>query len=89
VMNRFTQNATQPGQPPTTQIYWLVSTWNPYEVSVVTSTLELTQGIHLGPRFPIYHQIPLPPATRIQQPGVQQPGPPPPPPPVEQPREQQ
>jgi Domain of unknown function (DUF4185) len=43
VMDRFTQNATPPGpgQPKRATIYWLVSTWNPYTVVVMQSTLEL------------------------------------------------
>jgi hypothetical protein len=43
VMNRFTQDATQPGagQPKQTTIYWLLSTWNPYTVVVMQSTLAL------------------------------------------------
>jgi hypothetical protein len=43
VMDRFTQDATPPGpgQPKRATIYWLVSTWNPYTVVVMRSTLEL------------------------------------------------
>jgi hypothetical protein len=43
VMDRFTQDVTPPGpgQPKRAQIYWLVSTWNPYTVVVMQSTLEL------------------------------------------------
>jgi Domain of unknown function (DUF4185) len=43
VMDRFTQDATLPGpgQPKRATIYWLVSTWNPYTVVVMQSTLEL------------------------------------------------
>jgi len=43
VMNRFTQDATPAGtgQPARTTIYWLVSTWNPYVVVVMQSTLQL------------------------------------------------
>ncbi len=43
VMDRFTQDVTPPGpgQPKRTAIYWLVSTWNPYTVVVMQSTLEL------------------------------------------------
>jgi hypothetical protein len=43
VMDRFTQDATPPGpgQPKRATIYWLVSTWNPYTVAVMQSTLEL------------------------------------------------
>lgn len=43
VMSRFTEDATQPGagQPKRTKIYWLLSTWNPYTVVVMQSTLEL------------------------------------------------
>lgn len=43
VTDRYTQNATPPGpgQPKRATIYWLVSTWNPYTVVVLQSTLEL------------------------------------------------
>lgn len=43
VMDRFTQDVTPPGpgQPKRAMIYWLVSTWNPYTVVVMQSTLEL------------------------------------------------
>jgi hypothetical protein len=43
VMDRFTQDVTLPGpgQPKRATIYWLVSTWNPYTVVVMQSTLEL------------------------------------------------
>jgi hypothetical protein len=43
VMDRFTQDVTPPGpgQPKRATIYWLVSTWNPYVVVVMQSTLEL------------------------------------------------
>jgi Domain of unknown function (DUF4185) len=43
VMTRYTQDATPPGpgQPKRTTIYWLLSTWNPYVVVVMQSTLEL------------------------------------------------
>jgi Domain of unknown function (DUF4185) len=44
VMSRFTRDATPPGagQPKRATIFWLVSTWNPYTVVVMQSTLELT-----------------------------------------------
>jgi hypothetical protein len=38
VMNRYTTPAAGPGRRAT--IYWLVSTWNPYEVSVMRTTLQ-------------------------------------------------
>lgn len=43
VMDRFTQNVTPPGpgSPKRATIYWLVSTWDPYTVVVMQSTLEL------------------------------------------------
>lgn len=43
VIDRFTQDATPtgPGQPKRATIYWLLSTWNPYVVVVMQSTLEL------------------------------------------------
>ena len=44
-MDRFTQNGTPAGvgQPKRATIYWLVSTWNPYVVVVMQSTLELSE----------------------------------------------
>jgi len=42
VMNRFTQDASVSGTPDRrATIYWLVSTWNPYQTVVMQSTLEL------------------------------------------------
>ena len=43
VLNRFTRDVTPAGaeQPKRTTIYWLLSTWNPYVVVVMQSTLEL------------------------------------------------
>jgi Domain of unknown function (DUF4185) len=43
VMTRYTQDVTPPGpgQPKRATIYWLLSTWNPYVVVVMQSTLEL------------------------------------------------
>ena len=43
LMERFTQDTT-PGSGDVRQatIYWLVSTWNPYQVAVMKSTLQLT-----------------------------------------------
>ena len=42
VMNRFTQDATPQGAATrNATIYWLLSTWNPYAVVVMQSTLEL------------------------------------------------
>ena len=41
VMNRFTEDATPTGGNKQATIYWLVSTWNPYAVVVMQSTLEL------------------------------------------------
>lgn len=45
VMDRFTRNATASGvgQPKRATIYWLLSTWNPYTVIVMQSTLELQE----------------------------------------------
>jgi hypothetical protein len=45
VLDRFTQNATPPGagQPKRATIYWLVSTWNPYVIVVMQSTLALSE----------------------------------------------
>jgi hypothetical protein len=39
VLNRFTQS----GKANQAVVYWLVSTWNPYEVSVMRSTLEVAR----------------------------------------------
>ena len=39
VLDRYTTAADVPGGHGTT-IYWLVSTWNPYEVTVVRTTLQ-------------------------------------------------
>ena len=39
VLDRYTTKADLPGAPGAT-IYWLVSTWNPYEVTVVRTTLQ-------------------------------------------------
>jgi hypothetical protein len=43
-MERFTQDLTPPGagMTRTANIFWLVSTWNPYQVIVMQSTLQLT-----------------------------------------------
>jgi hypothetical protein len=43
IMTRFTKDATPAGagRPKRTTIYWLLSTWNPYVVVVMQSTLEL------------------------------------------------
>lgn len=43
VMNRYTRDATPPAAGPVRRatIYWLLSTWNPYAVIVMQSTLEL------------------------------------------------
>ena len=45
VMDRFTENATPPDADSVRQatIYWLVSTWNPYQVAVMKSTLQLAE----------------------------------------------
>jgi len=44
-MDRFTRDATPAGagQPKRAMIYWLLSTWNPYVVVVMQSTLELRE----------------------------------------------
>ena len=43
-MERFTQDLTPPGtvKTRTAKIYWLLSTWNPYQVIVMQSTLQFT-----------------------------------------------
>jgi hypothetical protein len=43
VMNRFTQDATAGGPNKRATIYWLVSTWDPYNIVVMQSTLEMGQ----------------------------------------------
>ncbi|MGA7327071.1 MAG: DUF4185 domain-containing protein [Rhodomicrobium sp.] len=41
VLNRYTQNLSSlPAHPKSATIYWLVSTWNPYTVVVMQSTLQ-------------------------------------------------
>jgi hypothetical protein len=44
VLNRYTTAADNEGSGRSTTIYWVVSSWNPYEVSVMRSTL------HAAPR---------------------------------------
>jgi hypothetical protein len=48
VVSRFTQDVSPPGTPLIRRatIYWLVSTWNPYVVVVMQSTLELRTYFH-------------------------------------------
>ena len=43
-MSRYTQNLTPPGlgEAKKATIYWLLSTWDPYQVTVMQSTLKLT-----------------------------------------------
>jgi hypothetical protein len=45
VMDRFTRDETQAGagQLKRAKVYWLLSTWNPYTVVVMQSTLELQE----------------------------------------------
>jgi len=45
VMDRYTEDATPPGSKDIRRatIYWLVSTWNPYQVNVMHSTLEIRE----------------------------------------------
>jgi hypothetical protein len=68
VLNRYTQDAMPAGQPSRATIYWLVSTWNPYNVVVMQSTLTTTsQTGHIWPiaRRPLF----IPPgARRVPQP---------------------
>jgi hypothetical protein len=40
VLNRYTTAATDERGGPATTIYWVASTWNPYEVSVMRTTLR-------------------------------------------------
>jgi len=41
VLNRYTTSAPSEGGGRSSTIYWVVSTWNPYEVSVMRTTLHL------------------------------------------------
>jgi hypothetical protein len=43
VMNRYTENLTVPGpgHPRKAKIYWLLSTWDPYQAVVMQTTLEM------------------------------------------------
>jgi Domain of unknown function (DUF4185) len=41
VLNRYTTVAAAEGGARSSTIYWLVSTWNPYEVSVMRTTLQV------------------------------------------------
>lgn len=41
VLNRYTTAASGPAGSRAVSIYWLVSTWNPYEVDVMETTLDL------------------------------------------------
>jgi hypothetical protein len=43
-MARYTQDTTPSGVKGLrqAQVYWLLSTWNPYRVVVMTSTLRMT-----------------------------------------------
>ncbi len=41
VLNRYTTAAASPGPGRSATIYWLVSTWNPYEVDVMRTTLHV------------------------------------------------
>lgn len=44
VLNRYTTAAASQGPGRSATIYWVVSTWNPYEVNVMRTTL------HVDPR---------------------------------------
>jgi hypothetical protein len=41
VLNRYTTAAESEGAGRSSTIYWVVSTWNPYEVSVMRTTLHV------------------------------------------------
>jgi hypothetical protein len=45
-MERFTEDVTPPDAvgTRTANLYWLVSTWNPYQVVVMKSTLQITSN---------------------------------------------
>ncbi len=40
VLNRYTTAAQGTGPGRNSTIYWLISTWNPYEVTVMRTTLQ-------------------------------------------------
>jgi hypothetical protein len=40
VLNRYTSAAASNGPGRRSTIYWVVSSWNPYEVSVMRTTLQ-------------------------------------------------
>jgi hypothetical protein len=44
VLNRYTVARQAHGAMRSVTIYWLVSTWNPYEVNVMRSTLDVPIG---------------------------------------------
>jgi hypothetical protein len=41
VLNRYTTAANSDGPGRSGTIYWVVSTWNPYEVNVMRTTLHI------------------------------------------------
>jgi hypothetical protein len=41
VLDRYTTAATSAGGTRSSTIYWLVSTWNPYEVTIMRTTLQV------------------------------------------------
>lgn len=73
VMNRYTQATTAPNGAAAATIYWLLSTWNPYQVVVMKSTVTFAPNFII--RQPVYRQFypvpsrPLPP-SRLSQPGA-------------------
>ncbi len=42
VMTRFTKAVPAAGAAKSAQVYWLLSTWDPYQVTVMQTTLTLT-----------------------------------------------
>jgi O-glycosyl hydrolase len=44
VLNRYTTSAGGVGDERRTSVYWLVSTWNPYQVTVMRTTLQAQRG---------------------------------------------
>jgi hypothetical protein len=55
VLSRFTTSAVTPAPPfyaARANIYWLVSTWNPYAVVLMHSTLQMNYRLPI-PRPPI------------------------------------
>lgn len=49
VLNRYTRRGSEPNSA---TIFWTLSTWNPYEVSIMRTTIGLTEALPItGPRI--------------------------------------